>query len=169
METNVIVTATVETNNNFQLRQIAVKAQSNEALFKLIEQAISRKPVQVIVTPRVDVGGYPYYWIGVRFDYRELNFKLQVTEQIMDYILAYLKGDEQLPTVTDFNPTEKVENVGEWLRSHEVKHIYSALYNKEELSLREGTNYLTKKFVYPHGKINYPSIKCDDALSLLLA
>lgn len=168
MNTNVIATATVETNNNFQLRQITVKAQSNQALFKLIEQAIERKPVQVIVTPRIDAGGYPYYWIGVRFDYQELNFKLQVTEQIMDYILAYLKGDEQLPTVTDFNPTEKVQNVDDWQRSHEGKHACSALYGKEELSLREGMNYLTRKLVYPHGKVNYPSVKCEDVLSIIL-
>lgn len=162
-------TVSIETKSNFQLRQITVKAQTNEALFKLIEQAISRKPVQVIVTPRIDAGGYPYYWIGVRFDYRELNFKLQVTEQIMDYILAYLKGDEQLPTVTEFNSTERVENVGEWLRGHEVKHNCSSLYNKEELSLREGVNYLTRKLVYINGKVNYPSIKCEDALAILLA
>ena len=166
MET--IVNVAVESQSNFQLRQIAVKAQSNEALFKLIEQAIDRKPAQVIVTPRVDQGGYPYYWIGVRFDYQELNFKLQVTEQIMDYILAYLKGDSELPTVTEFNPTTKVENVAEWLRSHEMKHIGSSLYNKEELSIKEGANYLTRKFLYPHGKVNYPSIKCEDALSILL-
>ena len=163
-----IVNLSVENSTNFQLRQIAVKAQSNEALFKLIGQAISRKPVQVIVTPRVDKGGYPYYWIGVRFDYQELNFKLQVTEQIMDYILAYLKGDSELPTVTEFNPTEKVENIAEWLRGHEVKHIGSSLYNKEEIALKEGSNYLTRKFVYPNGKVNYPSVKCEDILSIIL-
>ncbi len=160
--------ASVENQTTFQLRQVTVKAQSNEALFKLIQQAISRKPVQVIVTPRVDAAGYPYYWIGVRFDYQELNFKLQVTRQIMDYILAYLQGDEQLPTVTDFTPTEKVENVEEWLRQHEFKHIHSSLYDKEELTIKKDANYLTKKFVYSHEKINYPSVKCEDALGVIL-
>ncbi len=159
---------TTESKSNFSIRQVAVKAQSNEALFKLIEQAIQRKPVQMIVTPRIDAGGYPYYWVGVRFDYQELNFKLQVNEQIMKYILAYLKGDEELPTVTNFNPTEKIEHVEEWLENHEMNHIFSSIYDKEELSMREGGNYLTRKFVYQNGKINYPSTKCEDVLSIIL-
>ncbi|MDR0954723.1 MAG: hypothetical protein LBM20_05005 [Rikenellaceae bacterium] len=166
MNTN--LNLTIENKTNFQLYQVTVKAQTNEALFKLIEQAIERKPVQMIVTPRIDVAGYPYYWVGIRSDYRELNFKLQVNDQIMNYILAYLKGDEQLPTVSDFNPTEKIENVAEWLECHEMKHFRSSLYDKEELSMKEGINYLTRKFVYLNGKINYPSTKCDDALSILL-
>ena len=155
-------------NNNFQIHKVTVKAPSNEALFKLIQQATQNKGVQLIVTPRVDVGGYPYYWIGIRVDIKELNFKLQVTEQIMDYILAYLKGDEELPEVTDFNPTEKVENAGEWLCIHEAKHIHSSEYYKDEIAMKEGVSYLTKKLTYRNGKINYPAAKFESVLSFLL-
>jgi hypothetical protein len=153
----------------FQLRQVTVKAQSNEALFKLVEQAISRKPIQVIVTPRIDVAGYAYYWMGIRFDRQELDFKLKINEQIGKYILAYLKGDEPLPIVTEFEPSKKIENPEEWLREHEAHHSLSAITSKEELSMRDEVNYLTTKLMFMNGKIKYPSIKCEDVLSLLLA
>lgn len=166
MTTNVI--ASVENKSNFRLRQVTVKAQSNEALFKLIEQAINRRPVQVIVTPRIDVAGLPYYWIGVRFDYQELNFKLQVNDQITKYILAYLKGEKELPTVTEYEPTEKIEDVDGWLMEHEMKHYRHSISFREEINLREGVNYLTKKLIFINGKINYPSTKCDDVLSIIL-
>jgi len=154
----------------FQLHQVTVKAQSNEALFKLISQAIERKPVQIIVTPRVDRGNYPYYWVGIRFDIHELDFKLLVNNEIINFIHAYLKGDEELPIVTEFNPTEKVENVNEWLQRHEAAHIFSSLSDKEELVMTtDGVSYLTRKFVYKNGKLYYPSIKFDDALNVIFS
>lgn len=163
---SVVANVSVENNTNL-LRQITAKAKSNEALFKLIEQAISRKPVQLIVTPRVDVGGYPYYWIGVRFDYRELNFKLLRSNQIGYFILAYLRGDDTLPEVTEFTPTEKIEDAQEWLYWHHDVHSAGSISCREEISMQDGVNYITKKLIFKNGKINYPSTKCDDVLSLL--
>ena len=163
-----VVSVSVENNTPFYLRQVTVKAQSNEALFKLIQQAIERKPVQMIVTPRVDVSGYPYYWIGVRFDRQELNFKLQVSDQIVKFIHAYLKGEKELPNVCDFNPTEKMENVGEWLTDHEMLHYGDSISFREELTMKDDVNYLTKKMNFINGKIIYPSVVCEDVLSIIL-
>ena len=165
---NVNVNSSIENQTPFLIRQVTVKAQTNEALFKLVEQAIDRKPVQVIVTPRIDVVGHAYYWMGVRFDRQELNFKLKINEQIGNYILAYLKGDEPLPTVTEFEPTKTVENAEEWLLQHEAYHSKSAISFKEELAMRGDVNYLTTKLVFMNGKINYPSTKCEDVLSIIL-
>ena len=159
MET--IVNAT--NNTSVQFRKVAtVKAQSNEALFKLIEQAISRKPVQIIVTPRVDRGGYPYYWVIIRFDLQELHFKLQVNDQIMNFILAYLKGEESLPTVTEFEATEKIENAEDWLFEHEVIITRAGISVKEELSMKDNVNYLIRKGIFINGRINFPPIKFDN-------
>lgn len=165
---NTILNASVEAKSNFQLRQVTVKAESNKSLLKLIQQAIERKPIQVIVTPRVDVVGHPYYWIGIRFDIQELNFKLQVNQQIMDYILAYLKGDETLPAVTEFEASEKIENVSDWLSDHEIVHSRSAISSKEEVVMKEEVSYLTTKLSFMNGKISYPSIKIEDVLSVVM-
>lgn len=159
----------VDTKSNFQLRQVTVKGQSNEALFKLIEKAVKESPVQVIVTPRIDAGNYPYYWIGVRFDRQELNFKLLVNDQIVNFILAYLKGDEPLPTVTDFKPTSTVADSEEWLFKHQSSHSQSAISCKEELVMRDDVSYLTTKLNFMNGKVIYPSTKCEDVLSIILA
>ena len=82
-------------------------------------------------------------------------------------ILAYLKGDEKLPTVADFYPTENVENADEWLRNHEARHAISALSFNEELTMKGDVCYLTKKYVFKNGTISYPPTRLENALSLL--
>jgi len=159
--------STNEAQTSFQVQKTTVKGQSNESLFRLIEQAINKKAVQLLLAPHVDVGRYPYYWVGVRYDYNELEFKLLVNKQIMDYIDAYLKGDEQLPTVTEYNPMAQVEDVGEWLQNHEAQHADSSLSSKEFLWMKDGVNYLIKTFTYRNGRISYTLNKFEDTLSLL--
>ena len=73
------------------LQQTIVKGGTTEKLFALMQRAIEKRPTAVIVTPRVDKGSNAYYWVGVRFENRELDFKLPVNKQIRDYILAYLR------------------------------------------------------------------------------
>ena len=139
------------------LHQTIVKGGTTEKLFALMQGAIERKPVDVIVTPRVDKGANAYYWVGVRFENRELDFKLPVNQQIKDYILAYLRrSNVALPEVTDFEP-EAVADSNQWLLDHETEHSKYAMQN-----------YLKLRLKFPFGKIIYPATAVEDVLSLIM-
>ena len=150
------------------LRQTIVKANSNEELFNLLKRAIGKNPTRVIITPRVDVAQNAYYWIGVRFGNRELDFKLAVNEEIKSYLRDYMVGIQigDLPEVTNFKP-EQVEDVQEWLTNNMGFHKLGALKTEELLTMRDGVNYLYSKYTLMRGRIYYPSTKVDDVLSLV--
>ena len=150
------------------LHQTIVKANSNEELFNLLKRAIGKNPTRVIITPRVDVAQNAYYWIGVRFGNKELDFKLAVNEEIKSYLRAYMVGTEidSLPEVANFEP-EQVEDVQEWLTNNMGFHKSGALKTEELLTMRDGVNYLHNKYTLMRGRIYYPSTKVDDVLSLV--
>ena len=150
------------------LQQTIVKGGTTEKLFALMQGAIERKPVDVIVTPRVDKGANAYYWVGVRFENRELDFKLPVNQQIKDYILAYLRrSNVELPTITDFEP-EAVEDVNQWLLDHETEHGKYAMHKDEQVHMGDEKNYLKLRLQFPFGKIIYPATAVEDVLSLIM-
>lgn len=170
ISSTVSTTSTVYSSNTPKFQsplQRVVKGENNEALFNLFKRATDHEEVKAIITPRVDVAGYPYYWVGIRNNSEELVFKLLLTDQIGKYIYAYLKGDEELPTVTDFEPTETVQDVEGWLSQHQGFHFASAISYQEHVSMKEGMSYLTRKLIFKNGRINYPAIKYEDILNLL--
>ena len=152
----------------FLVRQIIVKGRNNQELFQILQNSIIKESVQVIASPRIDVAGNAYYWLGVRFDRFELDFKLLVNQQIMNYIFSYLKGDEELPDVTDFTPEIPKIELSQWIREHEHKHFTLTAKCKEELQIGEGKNYLVRKLVFQNGKFIYPSMEVEDILSLIM-
>ena len=150
------------------LQQTIVKGGTTEQLFALMQRAISNNPVEVIVTPRVDKGANAYYWVGVRFENRELDFKLPVNKQIKDYIFAYLRrSNVELPTVTDFEP-EAVADSNQWLLDHETEHSKYAMYKDEQVRMGDEKNYLKLRLKFPFGKIIYPATAVEDVLSLIM-
>ena len=162
-----LMTSSIENKTPFLVRQITVKGRNNQELFNILQDAISKKPIQVIASPRIDVAGNAYYWLGVRFDRFELDFKLSVNPQIMDYIFSYLKGEENLPEVTDLAPFAPEMGLSQWVKEHERQHLTSFVKIKEELQMVDNKNYLTTKFVYRNGKLIYPSVEVEDILSLI--
>lgn len=150
------------------LQQTVVKGGTTEKLFALMHRAIEKKPTDVIVTPRVDKGSNAYYWVGVRFENKELDFKLPVNQQIRDYILAYLRrGNVALPEVTDFEP-EAVEDSNQWLLDHETEHSKFAMRKDEQVCMADNKNYLKLRLKFPVGKIIYPAVEVEDILSLIM-
>ena len=158
---------TIEEKKPFLCRQITVKGRNNQELFQILHDAISKKPVQVIATPRIDVAGNAYYWLGVRFDRFELDFKLQINQQITDYIFSYLKGEENLPNVINFIPETPNVDLSQWLRMHAVPHFTSIIKSTEELQMGGDKNYLVKKLIFRNGKFIYPAVEVEDILSLI--
>ena len=173
METNVIANSSVmETvSSNAQamaLQQTIVKGGTTEKLFALMQRAIEKKPDAVIVTPRVDRASNAYYWVGVRFENRELDFKLPVNKQIKNYILAYLRrSNVELPTVTDFE-LEAVADSNQWLLDHENEHGKYAMHKDEQVHMGDERNYLKLRLKFPFGKIIYPATAVEDVLSLIM-
>lgn len=150
------------------LQQTIVKGGTTEKLFALMQRAIEKKPTAVIVTPRVDKGSNAYYWVGVRFENRELDFKLPVNKQIKDYILAYLRrSNVELPTVTEFEP-EAVADSNQWLLDHETEHGKYAMHKDEQVHMGDEKNYLKLRLQFPFGKIIYPATAVEDVLSLIM-
>lgn len=150
------------------LQQTIVKGGTTEQLFALMQRAISNNPVEIIVTPRVDKGANAYYWVGVRFENRELDFKLPVNKQIKDYILAYLRrSNVELPTVTNFEP-ETVADANQWLLDHETEHTGFAMHKDEQVRMGDDKNYLKLRLKFPFGKIIYPATAVEDILSLIM-
>ena len=151
------------------MRQIRVKALSNAALFELLKKALQDSDVtETIITPRIDKSGYGYYWIGVRRGITELDFKLVINQQIIDFVLAYLAGEE-LPDVTKFDPDERLtsqEECEQWLEKHRDSHMGKHLSCREEIKMSGTDNYLALKVIFKRGKIIYPATKIEDVLSL---
>lgn len=151
------------------LQQTIVKGGTTEQLFALMQRAISNNPVEIIVTPRVDKGANAYYWVGVRFENRELDFKLPVNKEIKDYILAYLRrGNVELPEVTDFEPEAGIVDVNQWILDHEKEHTGFAMHKAEQVRMGDDKNYLKLRLTFPFGKIIYPSTEVEDILSLIM-
>lgn len=162
--------ASVSSNSTvMSLQQTIVKGGTTEQLFALMQRAISNNPVEIIVTPRVDKGANAYYWVGVRFENRELDFKLPVNNQIKDYILAYLRrGNVGLPEVTDFEPEAGIEDMNQWLVNHEIEHTDFAMHKDEQVRMGDDKNYLKLRLKFPFGKIIYPAAEVEDILSLIM-
>lgn len=151
------------------LRQTIVKGGTTQQLFTLMSRAMANNPVDVIVTPRVDKGSNAYYWVGVRFENRELDFKLPMNRQIRAYILAYLRrGNVELPKVTDFEPETGIMDMGQWILDHEAEHEKFAIHKDEHVSMAGGKNYLKVRLRYHFGKIIYPATEVEDILSLIM-
>lgn len=169
---NVATSSVMETVSSnapaMALQQTIVKGGTTDKLFALMQRAIEKKPDAVIVTPRVDRASNAYYWVGVRFENRELDFKLPINQQIKDYILAYLRrSNVELPTVTDFEP-EAVADSNQWLLDHETEHSRFAMHKDEQVHMGDERNYLKLRLKFPFGKIIYPATAVEDVLSLIM-
>lgn len=145
-----------------------VKARTNEELFNLVKRAITMKPKCIIITPRVDMSQKAYYWIGVRFEDRELDFKLGVNDAIQLFLYDYLLDVpiENIPEVTNFE-ADTIDDPETWLALHKETHMMNICKQEDIIDMTDGVNYLKTKFTYLNGKVIYPAIRVDDILSLV--
>ena len=159
-------TAINEMTNNTPLRVIKLKAETNDKVFKSLNNAIKAGATTLIVTPRVDVAGCGYVWFGVRKEQTELDGKLLLNEQIANYIKAFLMGEE-LPAVTIYDPDSEICCQEEWLAQIESEIAALADTSYEEYQQNdEGVGYLVKKYCFANGKVIMPAQQVADVAEL---
>lgn len=159
-------TAINEMTNNTPLRVIKLKAETNDKVFKSLNNAIKAGATTLIVTPRVDVAGCGYVWFGIRKEQTELDGKLLLNEQIVNYIKAFLMGEE-LPAVTNCEPDNAICCQEEWLATVEAEVTKLADSSYEEYQQNdEGIGYLVKKYTFANGKVVMPAQQVADVAEL---
>lgn len=96
------------------LRLVKMKFDTNAKMVRTLTAAVSKGIDKLILTPRVDVAGCGYVWLGIRKGRIELDGKLLLNRQIGEYLLAYLQGTE-LPEITDFDSDREICCQSDWL------------------------------------------------------
>ena len=153
-------------NNNATIRVIKVKSENNESFFTTLRKAIEAGATTLIVTPRVDVAGCGYVWFGIRKEQTELDGKLLLNEQIVNYIKAFLLGEE-LPEVKNFESDNAICCQEEWLATVEAGVAKLADSSYEEYQQNdEGIGYLVKKYTFANGKVVMPAQQVADVAEL---
>ena len=163
---NVQQVAINEMASNTPLRVIKLKAESNDKVFNALNSAIKAGATTLIVTPRVDVAGCGYVWFGIRKEQTELDGKLLLNEQIVNYIKAFLLGEE-LPEVKNFESDNAICCQEEWLATVEAGVAKLADSSYEEYQQNdEGIGYLVKKYTFANGKVVMPAQQVADMAEL---
>ena len=149
-----------KTVNHFYIHRVELRGMNNR---RAVE---NRKVLRMLVTPGVDKNNCPYYWIGLRYDINEIVFKLLVNEEIEAYIMAFLKGDEEMPEVTSCVPYTITGSKADWLEEHKMMQSVHAESSNEVMTISNGRNFLCTKLKFQNGKISY-SEEFSDILSFL--
>ena len=153
--------------NPFYIHRVELRGMNNHETFDVVRRAVENgKVLQMLVTPGVDRNGYPYYWMGLRYDRNEIVFKLLVNDEISSYIMAFLKGEEEMPEVSTCAPDMVSENRAEWLVIHRCTLASKADSMKEEMVSSNGRYFLNTRLGYKNGKVSY-SEEFTDVLSFL--
>lgn len=153
--------------NPFYIHRVELRGMNNHETFDVVRRAVeSGKVLRMLVTPGIDKNGYPYYWMGLRYDRNEIVFKLLVNDEISSYIMAFLKGEEEMPEVSTCAPDMVSENRAEWLVIHRCTLASKADSMKEEMVSSNGRYFLNTKLGYKNGKVSY-SEEFTDVLSFL--
>ena len=159
-------TAINEMANNTPLRVIKLKAESNDKAFKALNSAIKAGATTLIATPRVDVAGCGYVWFGIRKEQTELDGKLLLNEQIVNYIKAFLLGEE-LPEVKNFESDNAICCQEEWLATVEAEVAKLADSSYEEYQQNdEEVGFLVQKYTFANGKVVMPAQQVADVAEL---
>ena len=100
--------------NPFYIHRVELRGMNNSEAFDVVRRAVENgKVLRMLVTPGVDRNGCPYYWMGLRYDRNEIVFKLLANDEISAYIMAFLKGEEDMPEVSTCVPDMVSENRAE--------------------------------------------------------
>ena len=153
----------------FLIRQVIVKPRSAEEAFQIIQKAVANdKNVQMIVTPRVDRGRKAYFYVGIRIDRQEGDFKFPVNRETRQYILAYMNGETTLPEISNYEP-ETVTSADEagWFDALEDQLLDMKLVGKEKLEITDGANYLKVSYKMKNGKITFDKGVVEDIFALI--
>lgn len=153
----------------FLMRQVVIKPRSAEEAFNIIKKAVANeKTVQMIVTPRIDRGRKAYFYVGIRIDRQEVDFKFPVNRETRQYLLSYMNGETPLPEISNYEP-ETVTSADEagWFDTLEDQLLDMKLVGKEKLEITDGANYLKVSYKMKNGKITFDKGVVEDIFALI--
>ena len=138
-------------------QRLALKGMDSQSLINLIRQAAANFPdTSLIITPRIDQSGQPYYWTGLRYGNTELDFALLLNREIEAFILCFLiKGRDGLVDVGNFTPDSRMTQGIDWLQSHLYRHLEYAQTVRDFIRTSNGRTFQNRKLTFPHGSIVY--------------
>ncbi len=147
-------------------RIVKMKYENNEQMVATMQNAVGKGITKIIITPRVDMAGCGYVWIGLRKGQTELQGKLLLNYQIWNYLLAFLLGEE-LPEINKYDADKEICCQGEWLEELD-KEIRQHTSKRFEMFLEteDGTGYLSHKWYFPNGAVIMPAEIMDDITAL---
>ena len=149
------------------MRFVLMKYENNAQMVGVMQKAIGLGLDTIIITPRVDVAGCGYVWVGLRKGQTELQGKLLLNAQIWAYLLAALLGEE-LPEINNCDADSEICCQGEWLEKLEAEIRRYTTKRREEYTqdAESGTGYLTHSWIFPNGKIKMPAEAMEDVTAL---
>ena len=103
-------------------RIVTMKSGNNQAMVQTVQKAVTHGIDALIITPRVDVAGNKYTWVGLRKGKTELQGKILLNSHIWNYLLAVLQGKE-LPEISEYSAESANCGQHEWLTEVEKEII----------------------------------------------
>ena len=98
--------------NYTPIQRLTLKGMDNQSLIHLIRQASTNFPdTSLIITPRIDQSGQPFYWTGLRYGNTELDFALLLNREMEAFILSFLiKGRNGMTDISNCSPDPTMGN-----------------------------------------------------------
>ena len=146
-------------------QRLALKGMDNQSLINLIRQAAANFPdTTLIITPRIDQSGQPYYWTGLRYCNTELDFALLLNREIEAFILCFLiKGRNGMTDISNYSPDPTMTRGINWLQSHMYRHLEYSQQTQDFIRYSNG-----RKLTFPFGSIVY-SQEIENVLAVNMA
>ena len=143
--------------NYTSYQRLTLKGMDNQSLINLIRQASTNFPdTSLIITPRIDQSGQPYYWTGLRYGNTELDFALLLNREIEAFILSFLiKGRNGMTDISDYTPNPTMTRGINWLQSHLYRHLEYSQQTQDYIRYSNGRTFQNRKLTFPFGSIVY--------------
>lgn len=155
----------------FLVRQTKAITRSNEESFNLYRSTLAQaqdQPLQIIVSPGVDMNGHAYFWVGLRVDRNEVDLKLLVNPESMALVFAPMCGIKELPVVENLAPMKIAdENRIAWYQDLQKQLMELKAVRKERIEVTENGTYLKVTYKLAHGKMTFSQGKVENLLDLL--
>ena len=138
-------------------QRLTLKGMDNQSLINLIRQASTNFPdTSLIITPRIDQSGQPYYWTGLRYGNTELDFALLLNREIEAFILCFLiKGKDGIADISNDSPNPTMTRGINWLQSHLYRHLEYSQQTQDYIRYSNGRTFQNRKLTFPFGSIVY--------------
>ena len=143
--------------NYTSYQRLTLKGMDNQSLINLIRQASTNFPdTSLIITPRIDHSGQPYYWTGLRYGNTELDFALLLNREIEAFILCFLiKGRDGMTDISNYSPNPTMTRGINWLQSHLYRHLEYSQQTQDYIRYSNGRTFQNRKLTFPFGSIVY--------------